>query len=98
LKVESKKLKVGVYPNPFVSNAFISFSTDKEYLITLEVFSLTGESIRTIASNQFPTGDYRLVWDGRDDGGSIVKPGTYLVCLYLDGKLVSAARLTKSSR
>jgi hypothetical protein len=92
-KVQSSKMEV--YPNPFVSNTFISFTTAEDHFISLEVISLMGERIRTIASNKFPSGNYRLVWNGKDDAEFEVKPGFYLICFYLDGKPVSTASVVK---
>jgi hypothetical protein len=87
-----------VHPNPFVSNAFISFKTAREHQVTINVINMKGESIRTIASNRFPTGEYRLIFDGHDDAGFALDPGTYLVCLYLDGVLVGSEKLVKMNR
>ena len=95
-KVKSSKLEV--YPNPFVSNTFVSFTTTEDHYLILEVINLSGERIRTIAASHFPAGEYRLVWDGRDDSGFDAKPGYYVVCLYNDGQLVSTASVVKKRR
>ncbi len=90
-----KKAELVVYPNPFKSNVFVSFSTEQEYEVLLEVIDMKGKVIRTIASNRFPAGDYRLVWDGKDDSGFEIKTGTYLVCLYQDEKLAGCKKVMK---
>jgi hypothetical protein len=95
IKYQSQKLKVSVYPNPFSSNVFISFSTEKEYLIDLKVVDMSGMGIRTIASTRFPAGDYRLVWDGKDEDGFVVKAGSYVVCLYLDSRLAGFNKMLR---
>ena len=41
-------------------------------------------------------GLYRLIWDGRDEGGTLVSPGLYLARVEIDGDARdtnSAARL-----
>ena len=91
-----QNFKLSVYPNPFKSNTFISFSTTKEYFVNLEVINLKGERLRTIANNRFPSGDYRLVWNGEEDDAYAVVPGTYLICLYLDGMLVGCEKVMRS--
>ena len=98
---EIKKFRVQgsefrVFPNPFSSNTFISFSTSKEYFLQLEVINIQGQQLRTITENRFPPGDYRLVWNGEDDGGYELKPGNYFICLYLDGTLVSCEKVMKT--
>jgi hypothetical protein len=97
-KGKSEKLKVKVYPNPFTSNTFISFTTSKDHQINLEVVNLQGEIVRRITSARYPAGEYRLVWNGQDDSGFEVKPGYYFICLYSDGRLDSTVSVTKAGR
>jgi hypothetical protein len=87
-----------VHPNPFVSNAFISFKTTRDHQVSINVINMKGETMRTIASNRFPTGEYRLIYDGHDDAGFALDPGTYLVCLYLDGILAGSEKLVRAKR
>ncbi|MFU8842915.1 MAG: choice-of-anchor Q domain-containing protein, partial [Bacteroidales bacterium] len=87
-----------VHPNPFVSNAFISFKTTRDHQVTINVINMKGETMRTIASNRFPTGEYRLIFDGQDDAGFVLDPGTYLVCLYRDGILAGSEKLVRAKR
>jgi flagellar hook assembly protein FlgD len=77
---------------------FVSFSTEREHEVLLEVVDMNGQVVRTIAENRFPEGKYRLVWDGKDDLGFEVKTGNYLVCLYLDGRLAGCEKIMKSAR
>ena len=67
-------------------------------MITLEVIDITGNRVRTIADNHFPAGEYRLVWDGKDDVGFEIKSGTYFICFYLDKKLNQTSKIIKSSQ
>lgn len=95
-KVQSSGLNV--YPNPFVSNTFISFTTSDNHYLTLEVINLSGERMRTIAVSRFPAGNYRLVWDGKDDSGFDVKPGYYLVTVYVDGRIAGSEKVMKMKK
>lgn len=97
-KFKVQSLKLSVYPNPFASNAFISFNTLQDHHINLDVINLNGEKIRSISDNRFPAGDYCLVWNGTDDAGFEIKPGYYLICLYADGKLSSTVSVSKINR
>jgi hypothetical protein len=87
IKYQSKKLKVSVHPNPFTSNVFVNFSTEKEQMVDLQVIDMNGQEIKKIMSGKLPAGNYKLVWNGKDEGGFNVKAGSYIVCLYLDSKL-----------
>jgi len=97
-KFEVRSSKLSVYPNPFTSNVFVSFSSGQEHEVLLEVVDMNGQVVRTIAENSFPPGEYRLVWDGTDDAGFAVKPGNYVVCLYLDGQLAGCEKIMKSAK
>ena len=95
-KVEVRSSEFRVYPNPFKSNTFISFSTSKVSFLQLEVINMQGQQLRSITENRYPPGDYRLVWNGEDDEGFELKPGNYLICLYLEGTLVSYEKVVKT--
>jgi len=92
-KVQSSKLSV--YPNPFTSNVFVSFSTEKEQMLELMVIDMHGTMVKSITSGRFPAGDYRLVWNGKDEDGFELKAGNYVVCLYLDSKPVGHNQMLK---
>lgn len=97
-KFEVQSSTFTVYPNPFTSNTFISFTTAQDCQINIEVISLNGENVSSIADNRFPAGQYRLVWNGKDHSGFELKPGNYLVCLYADGILISTRSVSKLHR
>lgn len=64
---------------------------------TAGVFDFRGRRVRQLYSNRsrpaaFPGDDLDDRWDGRDDGGSIVEPGIYLIRLVLEP---SASRVVK---
>ncbi|MBM3436443.1 MAG: T9SS type A sorting domain-containing protein [Bacteroidetes bacterium] len=86
-KFKKQSSKLSVYPNPFTSNVFVSFSTEKEHVVDLQVIDMNGQEIKKIMSGKLPAGNFKLVWDGKDEAGFDIKAGNYLVCLYLDSKL-----------
>ncbi|MCD4696950.1 MAG: hypothetical protein K8S16_12000, partial [Bacteroidales bacterium] len=51
-------LGLRVYPNPFKSNTFISFSTEKEYLVEIVIVNIIGQRIKSIVANNFPPGKF----------------------------------------
>ncbi len=53
------------------------FSDDLE--IDLEIFDLSGRCVRRLLAVQQPAGAYQYPWDGRNDGGSLVPPGLYVL-------------------
>jgi hypothetical protein len=67
------------YPNPFNSGTSIEFNLKKEEKITIEVYNLNGQHIKTIASQKsFSPGDHTLQWNGENEDGQSVKAGMYI--------------------
>ena len=70
------------YPNPFVpdeGSTTIGFVLPEVARVDIELFTITGDLIKTVTAN-----DYRAAgahqsdtWNGRNDGGREVVPGTY---------------------
>jgi len=69
------------FPNPFNSGTVLPFSvpaTSDEAPISLKIYNLLGQSIRTVWTGTARPGTYRLDWDGRDALGNKVSSGVYL--------------------
>ncbi|MBT3749146.1 MAG: T9SS type A sorting domain-containing protein, partial [Bacteroidetes bacterium] len=66
------------FPNPFNSNTTIEFTLPKPENVTIEVYNLNGQHIKTLASNKhYTAGDYSLQWNGNDEHGQSVESGMY---------------------
>ena len=65
--------------------------------VWVEFYDLAGKKVRRLSERRdLANGLYRLVWDGRDEGGNLVSPGLYLVRIKVDDDARddnSAARL-----
>jgi len=72
------------YPNPFNPRTTISFSLPRTSMVTIDVFNLLGEKIRTLVSQTMPPGDHSVVWDGSDGNGGEVSSGVYFYRLRAD--------------
>ena len=70
-----------IVPNPASGPARISFTMPAEGRVTLQVFGLQGERVRTLASGTWGAGLHTIAWDGLDESGNSVRPGTYFVRL-----------------
>jgi hypothetical protein len=51
----------------------------------LDIFGVDGRRIRGLVHETRQAGEYRVVWDGRDQGGSAVAPGVYIARLTTRG-------------
>ena len=69
------------YPNPFNSSTTITFSLSAMEKTELSVFSITGQKIRSLASEPLSAGTHSMCWDGRDDMGTPVASGMYIARL-----------------
>ncbi len=66
------------YPNPFNPETHIAFSLPKETDLTLTVFNILGQHVKTLASGHFEAGRHEVVWDGTNEAGVAVTSGVYL--------------------
>ncbi|MGH1363770.1 MAG: FlgD immunoglobulin-like domain containing protein [Calditrichia bacterium] len=66
------------YPNPFNPATTISFSLKKQADIQLEIYSITGEIVRTLVNTNSSVGRHQVIWDGMNDDGMKVSSGVYL--------------------
>ena len=69
------------YPNPFNPQTHITYHLARSEAVRLQVFALTGQSIRTLGQGVVSGGAHTVVWDGRDTAGEPVSSGVYLVRL-----------------
>jgi len=54
------------YPNPFNSSTFISYQLPTNGFVELTIYSITGQKIATLVSEQQQAGNYRFEWDGNE--------------------------------
>ncbi len=72
-------------PNPFNPSTQISFDLAAPSHVTLEIYNVAGQRIRTLLCRAMPAGHHEAVWDGRDDNTASVSSGIYLYKLTADG-------------
>jgi hypothetical protein len=65
------------YPNPFNPTTKIAYEVFAPSLITLRVYGLTGQSIKTLVDEKQNSGAYTVQWDGNDIQGEKVSSGVY---------------------
>tara|TARA_B100000609_G_C16907848_1_gene277894 strand:+ start:141 stop:545 length:405 start_codon:yes stop_codon:yes gene_type:complete len=65
------------YPNPFNPSTQISFDIPKSEFITLRIFNLLGQDVKTLTSKIMNPGRYVFEWDGKDLLSNDVASGVY---------------------
>lgn len=65
------------YPNPFNPATTIGFQIAASEFVTLEIFSITGQLVKTLVNENRAAGNYTERWDGRNNIGQQVSSGIY---------------------
>ncbi len=74
------------YPNPFNPSTSIKFQVPVSCYVTLKVYNMLGEEIRTLFSGQVMRGTHTINWDGISGTGGRLSSGTYLYRLTARGE------------
>ncbi len=69
------------YPNPFNSEVIIRFFIAHPAAVSVTVYNISGQKIRTLETSFFDGGSYHFVWDSLNDRGNSVATGLYFVRL-----------------
>ena len=68
------------YPNPFGlpgSYTTIAFQLPLPQKVTLDIFNVTGQKVRTLLNDQINSGYHSITWDGKNDHHQTVSSGIY---------------------
>jgi len=66
------------YPNPFNPTTKIEYSLINSGQVSLEIFSIKGQKVKTLVNGNKETGSYTVIWNGKDDNDMSVVSGVYL--------------------
>jgi hypothetical protein len=64
-------------PNPFHSSTSIQFSVPNRQHVSIEVYNILGQKVRTLVDETLDPNSYVREWDGRSDNGVQVSSGIY---------------------
>lgn len=67
------------YPNPFNPETTIVYQLPEAGHVSLKIYSILGQEIRTLVDDEKQAGYHRVIWDGRNDVGLRVESGMYFV-------------------
>ena len=65
-------------PNPVRYKTLIAFQLEKPGAVSLKIYNLNGQLVRTLASGQHNSGYHQAMWDAKDDAGRKVADGVYI--------------------
>jgi len=69
------------YPNPFNSSTRIRFQITEPGNMSVKIYNIIGQKIKTLVNEDREIGSYKISWDGRDDMGRNVSSGVYFIRL-----------------
>ncbi len=71
---------VGNYPNPFnpeTTFAFTISDSDSKLPVSLKIYNIKGQLVKTIANERMTAGEHNLTWHGTSENGNPVASGIY---------------------
>jgi flagellar hook assembly protein FlgD len=80
------------HPNPFNQTTKIEFTLARSGHVNLSIYDLLGRKVRTLASQDLPSGHKSVLWDGKNDSGQDVASGIYFYRIEVEDP---SSRLTR---
>ncbi|MBI9030689.1 T9SS type A sorting domain-containing protein [bacterium] len=71
-------------PNPFNPSTSINFSLKKNSMVSIVVYNIKGQKVKTLVSDHYNQGKHTVVWDGSDDNNRQVSSGVYFYRMLSD--------------
>jgi hypothetical protein len=81
------------YPNPFNARTTISFNLAAPSDVTIEIYNIAGQQVKTLAKDYRETGRHTVIWDATDNYGNEVATGVYF-CRLVAGERSFSQKMT----
>ncbi|MDZ7764852.1 MAG: T9SS type A sorting domain-containing protein [Melioribacteraceae bacterium] len=65
------------YPNPFNPSTTIKFTIPQSGFVSLKVYNILGQEVKTLLSKEINTGAYSVDWNGTNNYGDQLSSGVY---------------------
>ncbi|MCB0729344.1 MAG: T9SS type A sorting domain-containing protein, partial [Ignavibacteriae bacterium] len=66
------------YPNPFNPTTTIRYDLPEDGFLTIRIYNLLGQAVRTLYRGNQSAGFHSVMWDGSNERGQTVASGIYL--------------------
>ena len=73
------------FPNPFNASTQIAYDIASPGLVRLKIYNTLGQPVHTLVDQFQTAGSYQVRWDVRDQQGTALAAGVYLVRLHYPG-------------
>ncbi|RKY97838.1 MAG: Coagulation factor protein [Ignavibacteriae bacterium] len=80
------------YPNPFNPSTSVRFQVPQTGNVTIRIYDMLGQEIRTLFAGEVTRGTYTANWDGLNDSGIKMSSGSYIYRM-IAGDFVQAKKM-----
>ena len=80
------------YPNPFNPETSISFDIKEAGKVSLDIYNVKGQKVKTLLNDHREAGTHNIVWNGTDDNNRSVSSGIYFYKMK-NGKFSSTKKM-----
>ncbi|MFC2097681.1 FG-GAP-like repeat-containing protein [Bacteroidota bacterium] len=80
---------INTYPNPFIDSITIEYKVNEYSQVTLNIFDLLGKEVKTLINSYESPGTKTQVWDGTNNSGNKLQPGTYQILMQINGVITT---------
>ena len=81
------------YPNPFNPETTIQFQIPRLTHVTLKIYNILGEEVKTLVSQNISSGTFTVRWDGTDNYGRKVSSGVYIYIINTNTGFVKSRKM-----
>jgi len=75
-----------IAPNPFNHSTNISYNIINKSEVKINLYNIQGQLLSVLADDLFSAGEYHVFWDGRNQLGTPLGSGTYLLLFQINGE------------
>ncbi|MBU0763914.1 MAG: T9SS type A sorting domain-containing protein [Bacteroidetes bacterium] len=83
-----------IHPNPFSDKVTIQYYlSEQSDDLKVQIYNILGQEVRTLYSGMKAQGRDKIIWDGKNNRGSQMKSGLYVLKISSSGKVIITERL-----
>jgi hypothetical protein len=87
--LEPTPIAIAIHPNPMSGACTVSLTLPQPTRLVVDVFDVRGKRVRRLDEGTVDSGDYSLLWNGRDDRGRVLPSGLYWARTEVGGSVLT---------